>query len=162
MSTSETITRTDLANILNEIVAIDGTDMTSQEIEDFVDSLNVTGIHAVDYIVEQGTSGGWKWTKWNSGKLECWYHGNPGAYTCGTSRGNGWYSGNNLTFTYPYSFVSMPAVNVSVSLDTAAYVVYFQLVGASLTNCIGRITANASIAQNSNYLISVHAVGTWK
>ena len=124
--------------------------------------LTMLKAHDVDYIVEQGTSGGWKWTKWNSGKFECWYHGNPGAYTCGTSRGNGWYSGSNLTFTYPYSFVSMPALNASVSLGTSAYVVYFQLVGASLTNCIGRITANASIAQNSNYLISVHAVGYWK
>lgn len=115
-----------------------------------------------DYVVEQGKSGGWNWTKWNSGKFECWYHGNPGAYTCGTSRGNGWYSGANLTFTYPYSFVRMPALNASASLGTDAYVVYFQLVGAALTNCIGRITANASIAQNSNYLISVHAVGYWK
>ena len=42
MSTSNTLTKTDLANILNEIVAIDGTDMTSQEIDDFVDSLNIT------------------------------------------------------------------------------------------------------------------------
>lgn len=43
MTTSNTLTKTDLANILNEIVAIDGTDMTSQEIEDFVDSLNISG-----------------------------------------------------------------------------------------------------------------------
>lgn len=41
---SETITRNDLANIIDKIVAIDGTDMTSQEIEDFVDSLNIQKI----------------------------------------------------------------------------------------------------------------------
>jgi hypothetical protein len=137
---SKLITKNDLKAIFDEILPSD----------------------QVDYVVEQGTSGGWNWTKWNGGKFECWYHGNAGAYTCGTSRGNGWYSGANLTFTYPYSFVSMPALNASVSLDTNAYVVYFQLTGATLTKCIGRITANASIAQNSNYLISVHAVGTWE
>lgn len=42
---SETITRNDLTNILNEIVAIDGTDMTAQEIEDFVDSLNLSKLN---------------------------------------------------------------------------------------------------------------------
>lgn len=68
---SETITRNDLTNILNEIVAIDGTDMTAQEISDFVDSLNVTGIHAVDYVIEEGTdANGWYVRKWNSGFME--------------------------------------------------------------------------------------------
>lgn len=27
---------------------------------------------AVDYIVEEGTSGVWKYRKWNSGTVECW------------------------------------------------------------------------------------------
>ena len=45
---SETITRTDLTNILNEILP------------------NTS----VDYIVEQGTSGGWSYRKWASGRME--------------------------------------------------------------------------------------------
>jgi len=40
---SETITRNDLTNILDEIVAIDGTDMSAQDIQDFCDSLNISG-----------------------------------------------------------------------------------------------------------------------
>ena len=65
---SETITRNDLANILDKIVAIDGTDMTSAEIDSFIASLNYSGINAVDYIVEQGAN----YRKWNSGIAECW------------------------------------------------------------------------------------------
>ena len=49
---SETITRNDLTNILNEIVAIDGTDMTAQEIEDFVDSLNISKLNKTVEIKE--------------------------------------------------------------------------------------------------------------
>jgi len=53
MSTSETITRTDLANILNEVLPST----------------------AVDYIVEQGTN----YRKWNSGLAECWGTGTIGS-----------------------------------------------------------------------------------
>lgn len=50
MSTSETITRNDLENILNEVLPF----------------------AAADYIVEQGTDGIWTYRKWNSGIAECW------------------------------------------------------------------------------------------
>lgn len=45
---SETITRNDLANIIDKIVAIDGTDMTSQEVDIFVNSLDIT--HAYTFL----------------------------------------------------------------------------------------------------------------
>ena len=69
---SETITKNDLTNILNEIVAIDGTDMTAQEIDDFVDSLNIASINAVDYIVDEGTDNGWIYKKYNNGTFDAW------------------------------------------------------------------------------------------
>lgn len=49
---SETITKNDLTNILNEIVAIDGTDMTAQEIQDFVDSLDISKLNKTVEIKE--------------------------------------------------------------------------------------------------------------
>ena len=50
MTTSNTITKEDLKNVLNEVLPNS----------------------AVDYIVEQGTSGIWTYRKWNSGIAECW------------------------------------------------------------------------------------------
>lgn len=47
---SETITRNDLANILNEVIAIDGTDMTSQEVDTFINSLDYSGTNVQDII----------------------------------------------------------------------------------------------------------------
>ena len=140
---------------------MNSTDMTSAEVTTFVNSLNVSGVSAVDYVIENGSSGNWRYTKWNSGKLEQWYYGNPGAYTVGTARGN-WYSGGDLSYTYPVAFVETPCINGSVSLGTSAYVVMFQFNGFSNTGCQGRIVAGSSISSNSNYWIFIHAVGKWK
>ena len=161
MSTSNTVTKTDLQNIINAIFPATTEDMTQAQIDAFIASLNTTGIHAVDYVVDQGTSGNWTYIKWNSGKCEQWYYGNPGAYTVGTARGN-WYSGGDLTFTYPIEFVNTPCINGSVSLGTAAYVVMFQFNGFNASNCQGRIVAGSSISSNNNYWIFIHAVGLWK
>ena len=151
----------------NEIAEFDSTahmnstDMTSAEVSSFVESLNAATLNAVDYIIEQGSSGNWNYTKWNSGKLEQWYYGNPGAYTCSTAKGN-WYSGGDLTFTYPIPFIATPTINGSVSLGTSAYVVLWQFNGFNNTSCQGRIVAGSSISSNSNYWIFVYAVGKWK
>ena len=58
----------------NEIYMTPMTDMTSQEVEDFVDELNIQEVVVADYVVEQGTSGDWAYRKWNSGKVEAWAH----------------------------------------------------------------------------------------
>ena len=48
-------------------------DMTAQEVDDFVNSLSVSGEGvAVDQVVEQGTDGIWTYRKWTSGIAECW------------------------------------------------------------------------------------------
>ena len=108
----------------------------------------------------RGTSGNWTYKKYLDGTLECWYYGNPGAYTVGTARGN-WYSGGNLTFTYPVAFSSVPTITGAVAVGTSAYVVLWQFNGWNLSSCQGRIVAGSSIAQNSNYYIFIHAIGTW-
>lgn len=48
-------------------------DMTTQEVADFVDSLDVSGSGvAVDLVIEEGTEGIWTYRKWSSGIAECW------------------------------------------------------------------------------------------
>lgn len=51
-------------------------DMTTQEVNDFVDGLNFTGINVTDYVVEQGIKDIWTYRKWNSGLCDLWgvYH----------------------------------------------------------------------------------------
>lgn len=113
MSTDNTITKTDLKNILEEIGNIGGSsdatptptanataafdssahmnseDMSSSDVSNFIDGLNTTvgdyiqRDELADYIVEQGTSGIWTYRKWNSGIAECW----------------GLYTNSSITFT---------------------------------------------------------------
>ena len=114
-----------------------------------------------DYVVDEGTSGSWTYRKWNNGTLECWYSGNPGAYTCGTARGN-MYSGGWITYGFPIPFISAPTVTASATLTTDAYVVLAQVSSIGASSCRVRITAGSSIASNSNYAITIHAIGKWE
>ena len=117
---------------------------------------------SIDYVVQEGTSGGWYYRKWASGHLEQYYRGNPGAYTVNTARGS-LYSGGNITYTYPIPFVgSYPKVVVGATLSTDAYVIWAQEKGLSLTSITVRIVAGASISQNNGYEIHIHAIGRWK
>ena len=81
---------------------MNSTDMTSQEVEDFVDSLNVGGTGGIDYIVEQGTSGDWIYRKWNSGFAECWWQ--KGISVSGSSV--------NLSnyIDFPFTFIAPPII----------------------------------------------------
>lgn len=136
---SETITRNDLKAILDEVLPS----------------------CAVDYVVEQGTSGGWTYRKWNSGLCEQWYMANPGNYTIGTARGS-WYSGSDITLTYPIEFTTYPSVTGGVWLATDGYIVQLQIKGYGYTTCGFRIVSSGSIAQSSGYIVMIHAVGKWK
>lgn len=46
--------------------------MTEAELNAFLDSLNRNFRGSVDWVVEEGTSGIWKYRKWDSGIAECW------------------------------------------------------------------------------------------
>ena len=70
-------------------------DMTSQEVDDFVDGLNVSGGDLGDYVVEQGTSGNGAYRKWNSGTLEQW-----GTVTTSASSGN-----VSVDIAFPVAFI---------------------------------------------------------
>lgn len=51
---------------------MNSTDMTSQEVDDFVDALDPQAGGVADYVIEQGTDGIWNYRKWDSGKYEAW------------------------------------------------------------------------------------------
>lgn len=159
MSTSETITRNDLTAILNE-VGFGVRDMTAQEVSDFVDALNVTGINAVDYVVEQGTSGDWSYRKWNSGIMECW-----GTYTASiaitTSSANygGYRSGLITATAFPVAFTATPVIT-AVAQGAGGYWVN-NVADSNTTNAKFYLSCGTSHAA-SDKSISIHACGKWK
>lgn len=80
---SEVVTKEDLKKILNKILPST----------------------AVDYIVEEGTSGIWTYRKWNSGKVELWGH------TTG-SVPSGW-SSVGVVVQFPFTLTAYDSWSVS-------------------------------------------------
>ena len=64
------------------------------------------------YVVEQGTSNGWNYRKWNNGYAECWATMEISGKACNTAVGS-WYRTAELKFSaYPFSFAETPNVNL--------------------------------------------------
>lgn len=155
MSTSNTLTKTDFINILNEIVAIDSTDMTSQEIDDFVASLNVTAINAVDYVVEQGTTDGWTWRKWNSGYMEATLRmSDP---TIGSATTLNGVQRMPINYPTPPTFNTITDVTAS-GHNSGAWVSAGFDGGGSVVVFLMRISGNTNALSN----FSMSLKGTWK
>ena len=71
---------------------------------------------AVDYVVEQGTSGIWTYRKWNSGIAECWGITNSATFSMTTNWGGAYYaSGTATTNIYFPSglFTTTPVVSIT-------------------------------------------------
>lgn len=103
---------------------------------------------------------GWRCKFFTDGTCEAIYIGNPGAYTCRTAHGS-LYTGGYISYLYPSAFVDTPSVVVGAQLTTESYVVWAQASSISNLGVDVRIVSSASIAQNSNYIISIHAFGRW-
>lgn len=133
---SETITRTDLTNILNEVLP-----STS-----------------VDYIVEQGTSGNWTYRKWNSGLAELWYYDLTKSSQTFSAWGSLYYADWATGLTFPFAFTSTPIVYIT-PYDSQAYVIGNW---GNSTTAVGTIR----FGHNSTTAVALHAhlyvVGRWK
>lgn len=89
---------------------MNSTDMTSAQVTDFVDSISGSSIAPADYIVEQGTSGNWRWRKWKSGIVEAWHLGG------GIS-----YSGTNTYVALPHTASTMLSLVANGILNGYAF-----------------------------------------
>lgn len=125
MSYSEAITKEDLKNILNEVLPST----------------------AVDYIVEQGTSGIWTYRKWNSGKVECW----------GRSQVTRTSATQNFKLNLPFTLDTSKHIGIQASGgatgNTDAYVSYVAC-GASQTDIYVKASSGTQVWTN------VYVMGT--
>jgi hypothetical protein len=134
-----------------------------KEVTDIPVSIGTTG--AIDYIVEQGTSGIWTYRKWYSGIAECW--GNTVAQTVAmtTLWGTKDFYCNDSAFPqidYPFAFTQLPTVTVSPIATDYGYWMYALSADETTTATkkygVGRPTSAASATVQAAY----HVVGRWK
>lgn len=152
----------------NKIAEFDSTahmnseDMTSQEVDDFVDSLNITTIRAVDYVVEQGTNGSWTYRKWDSGIAECWGTAESGTYTNTNAWGSGKYM-NIGAISFPSGlFVAKPNLIASIEKPSGAGMPFLSILNVSASGFSGYIYDNNTDSTGYAYNIYAHAIGRWK
>lgn len=101
---------------------------------------------AIDYIIEEGTTGDWHYRKWHSGRRECWtslYYANT-AMT--SAEGSGYYAAQK-TIAFPTNFFSGNlTVNATAEMDGALG--GFAIRAANKTNITGYFWATRSITKN--------------
>lgn len=113
-----------------------------------------------DYIVEQGTSGVWRYRKWNSGFAECWGYHTISGTNISTSWGS-WYASPAITLpSFPFTFVGAPDVHVGWESDFSAII---DGVGKRESTKAGQVYLYRPVAQtNVNGRFSIYAYGKWK
>jgi hypothetical protein len=155
--TSTDVPTADTISEFDSSAHMNSTDMSAQDVSDFVDGLNVSGGGLVDYIVEQGTSGDTTYRKWNSGIAECWINTTKNV-ALNNSYGS-LYQGTWI-WTFPFTFVAEPTVLVGrMTWGTGAS--WGTVASVSTTNSGLRGIDVVSRASGST-TISAYAKGKWK
>ncbi len=128
-----------------------------------------------DYVVAQGTSGIWKYQKWNSGKAECWISSTAslGNVNCTTASPWGGYESNYIQLVdYPFPFTNYPLCHidvVSMDVNTAGdYEIIYRGMYTDNNSAELKIRPRefkfwrGSSKTFGHPLVTCYAVGNWK
>jgi hypothetical protein len=111
-----------------------------------------------DFVVEQGTSDGWSYRKWNSGVAEVW--GKSAGALQGVSSVNGIYHGYVIV-TIPVLFIDKPDIVTYSAYATSGYDFCGKVVISSATSFNAYVLSLSNLA-GQRATIFAHAVGRWK
>lgn len=118
--------------------------------------------NTADYVVEQGVSSDWNYTKWNSGKSEAWRTIELGDVPLTSSLAGGVYSNtsyNGRGVTLPTGlFTAIPLAFANVYSN--GYTIC-QVASANTTQLVYRLWSPYS-ATVSGVIVSLYVVGRWK
>lgn len=115
--------------------------------------LGLKGGRIMDFVLEQGTSGIWRYRKWYSGLYECW-----GTDMTVPSSGN-------IAGTFPISFPEKPKMFVSNTYDSAGFNVVIKQVSTAggVWRYLLYIRDTSGAVRNVNADgIDLYVVGRWK
>ena len=117
---------------------------------------------AIDYVVEQGKNGIWTYTKWASGKAECWGTSNV-TIDATSAWGTALFYGSASQIPLPFKFTEAPFCQITCEHGTSAQSVFVMSHGkATQTTTPTCTVARATSSSNVNCNILYHVVGKWK
>ena len=104
---------------------------------DVVSAINEVNGKAADYIIETGTTDGWKWRKWNSGRVEMTGWNQFTGIKLDRASNGTYYSDTTgyKTLTLPFSLSSVDYLGATETSSRASgvYVYYTRISGSTLT-----------------------------
>lgn len=117
-----------------------------------------TATRAHDCIIEQVSSGNWKYRKWDSGTMEMWGFTDSKTYNCTTVSGNLYYDSSSGRVEFPTAFIVSPVVTANTVGASGLADIALSSISTSAASF------RVSMPLNSNWTgsIHIHAVGRWK
>ena len=134
-------------------------DMSTSDVDTFIDNLEVGGGGAItDAVVQQGTTGIWTYRKWSSGIAECWGYLETTASSYSGPYGN--FYAYHVTANFPSGlFISRPIAmqNCTVSSGFA-----MPATNTNVSNTSYGCYALANLNGSQTCGFDIHAIGRWK
>lgn len=116
-----------------------------------------------DYVVAQGSSGNWRWRKWNSGVAECWQR-----YSYETPAmvavGGIFYSPKNVGgLAYPFEFIAKPTELVSCDGNIGGWYATAHDLPTNTTTETGYYHFFGARSRPAGYIaMNIYEIGRWK
>lgn len=122
-------------------------------------NITINGNSLVDYIVETGSSGIWKWNKYASGKIECWGSKTWSSVACTTSAGGG-YRSADVTQALPSGlFTAIDSCQATMKgSGGSGYAMALRTLCTTTT--VTQMFWNTSSATKTNLVVDYYIIGT--
>lgn len=132
-------------------------------ITDTIKALSGSGTTATptDYVIQQGTSNGWTYSKWASGKYECWLRDSSKKGTINQSW-ESFYYGTLTAYTYPITFTDYPVINITVQAANGGAWAVPNYSDYSMSNTGTIYLYRPSQITDMNLTVNIYACGRWK
>lgn len=119
-----------------------------------------------DYVIETGTSGNWRYSKWNSGRMEMWGRGTLTGTVTNTTGSAVWISAAmDAIEAYPVAFADDPIVTYAAAIHSGGKAGFVMPRGNTgnatkpLQLCICRLD---SISGEMSLYVHFYVSGWWK
>ena len=128
----------------------------------FHGEVRIGDYQVADYVVEEGTSGIWRYRKWASGIAECWGRSDSVTKSIATEWGTLFTHDNAIpSYEYPFTFASMPVL--SITPVKAGSPNFWTFVGASASESqTPTVSLIRPTAMEVTAAVNYYAIGRWK
>lgn len=116
--------------------------------------------NVADYVTEQGSTSGWKWRKWKSGRKECW---KSGEFTTSINvNAGGFYHSTTYGYIMPFAFDTIESWSISGNGSSSSFNIILRLMNFGDTQDRCNIQAVSLNGDESQAVVqySIHVMGT--